>query len=353
MRVLRRPALAGGVVVALLLAVSAPALGLETGPPSPLTLPGDSAARKDFDVIDHAIGGSRTTPFVVTVVARHGTLAGARRAALAGFERRVQGDPRTLAVLAVDPRPARAARILVVQRKLPTRAGNPYRGYLEQQAALLGRQTGSATAVGGPAASLADFDDAAKGNLPLLMVMLVVVTYAGLVPLMRSLVLPLIAVVLNVLTVLAAFGVLALAFGPSHPLGGPGFVDDIMVDIVFSVVLALSIDYQIFILDRMREGYVATGTVEGAIAYGLQHTAGVITGAAAIMLAVFLAFAISPVVTMSELGLGLSVAVALDATLVRLVLLPAALRLAGPRAWGWPAAFDRLAGRPRQSARAT
>jgi putative drug exporter of the RND superfamily len=107
-------------------------------------------------------------------------------------------------------------------------------------------------------------------------------------------------------------------------------------------VFALSIDYEVFLLARIREGYAVTGTTEGAIDYGLRRTAGVITGAAMIMTGVFVAFAMSDIASMRQLGVGLTVAVLLDATLVRLVLLPAAIRLAGPANWWLPHTLDRL-----------
>ncbi|HEX8076000.1 MAG TPA: MMPL family transporter [Thermoleophilaceae bacterium] len=351
LRALRRPVVAGGVVLALLVAVSAPVLALETGPPNPLSLPKDSEARQDYDAIDREIGnaGARTAPFTITLVTRSGPLTDLRLANIARFRQVLERDPHTLAALGPTANADRDAAQFIVVNDHPnlTRTDTGYRKHLERLTTGLGRRTDSQAVVGGPAASLEDFDDAAKGNLPLLIGVLVAITYVALIPILRSLILPAIAVVLNVLTVLAAFGVLAFAFGPDHPLGGPGFVDDIMVDVVFSVVLALSIDYEIFLLDRMREGWDRTGTVDGAIEYGLAHTAGVITGAAAIMIGVFVAFAISPLVTIRELGVGLTVAVALDATLVRLVLLPAALRLAGPRAWRLPAGLAWLAPPPR------
>ena len=237
-----------------------------------------------------------------------------------------------------------AVRFLIAPREaLPTRADSAYRRRLEQRFARLAREVDATAIVGGPPAQLSDFDQSAKEAMPRLVFMLVLVAYLTLVPLMRSLVLPLIAVALNVLTLLAAFGVLALAFGPDPLLGGPGFVDDIMLMVVFTITFALSLDYAIFILDRMREGYDRSRSVEGAIAYGIDGTAGVLTGAAAIMAGVFVVFALaSPVTSLVQVGVGLAVAVLLDATLLRLVLLPAVVRLAGERAWHTPAWLEWL-----------
>jgi putative drug exporter of the RND superfamily len=168
--------------------------------------------------------------------------------------------------------------------------------------------------------------------------------------LLRSVVLPALAVVFNLLTVAAAFGVLALLFQGDHPLlGGPGFLDAITASGVFSVTYGLSIDYQVFLLTRMREGYDMTGTTEGALDYGLRRTAGVVTGAALIMAGVFFAFATTDFSTTRELGVGLTVAVLLDATLVRLILLPGTLRLIGDRVWHRPKLLRRI-GRKRQMA---
>lgn len=241
-----------------------------------------------------------------------------------------------------------AARILVVEHGNSDRAGDPLRKQLETDAAALGRKTGAQVRVGGPAADLQDFDTAIASRFPWLVLALCVVTFLVLIPLLRSVLLPLIAVALNVLTVGAALGVLTLCFTGSAPLGGPGFVDDIMRTSIFSLVFALSIDYEVFLLTRMREGYLHTGDSNAAIEYGLRHTAGVITGAAFIMTGVFVAFALAPIISMRELGLGLSVAVLLDATVIRLVLLPAAMRLAGDRIWWMPGWMERLFGQERR-----
>jgi len=365
-KVLRHPAVAGCAVLSVLLVICAPALDLKTGPTRGGALPESSAARKDLDTIRASLGESQSTPFVLTVVARRGALTDERWRRLVKFQRKLERDPGTSAVIGPgsvkartlrDASPAQrgaaasvvnlrrgggAAQFVIFQRRVTTRSDDPYRRHLEQLATKLGRNTGSTVVAGGPATSLADFDKSVKDKLPLLIGVLVASTFLGLALFLRSLVLPLIAVTLNVLTVLAAFGVLAVAFGPAHPLGGPGFVDDIMVATVLSVTFALSIDYTIFVLDRMREGHRRTGDLDGAIAFGIEHTAGVVTGAAAIMTAVFVAFAISPMITLRELGVGLSVAVILDATLVRLALLPAALRLTRPRVWRGPAAPRRF-----------
>jgi RND superfamily putative drug exporter len=236
-----------------------------------------------------------------------------------------------------------AARIVVMKDGNPSRAGDPLRKDLVREADRLADDIGGVARVGGPAATLQDFDGAATSRLPILIITLVLVTYLALLPTLRSVVLPLIAVVLNVLTVAAAFGVLALLFGvPGAPLGGTGDLDGIMVLAIFGIVFGLSIDYEVFLLARMREGYALTGTTTGAVEYGLRKTAGVITGAALIMTGVFVAFALSPIASMQQLGIGLTTAVLLDATVVRLVLLPAIVKLCSNANWWLPGWLDRV-----------
>ena len=154
---------------------------------------------------------------------------------------------------------------------------------------------------------------------------------------LRSPVLALLAVLLNLVTVGASVGVLVICFQGSDPLlGGPGYLDAIALMGVFAVVFGLSIDYQVFLISRLLEGRALTGTTTGAIHHGLEKTAGIITGAAFIMAAVFLAFAVSPVMNTRQFGIGLTVAVLLDATVVRLILLPALVKMFGERTWWVP-----------------
>ncbi|HEX2125755.1 MAG TPA: MMPL family transporter [Thermoleophilaceae bacterium] len=236
-----------------------------------------------------------------------------------------------------------AARIIVVERRDPRRAGNALRGRLDRQAADVARAAGGTAGVGGPAALLQDFDEATGSGTLWRLLALLAVTYFVLVLVVRSLIVPLLAVVLGVLTVLAGFGAVELLFEGDDPLlGGPGFVDAIMATGIFTLAFGLSIDYEVFLLARMREGFRLTGTTEGAIEYALHHTARVISGAAVIMTAVFASFTLPEVASMRQLGIGLAVAILLDATLVRLVLLPAAIRLAGPGVWRLPAWLDRV-----------
>jgi RND superfamily putative drug exporter len=138
-----------------------------------------------------------------------------------------------------------------------------------------------------------------------------------------------------------AFGILTLLFvGDNPPLGGAGALDVVAVGGIFSITFALSIDYQVFLLTRMREEYVRTQSNDSAIAFGIEKTAKVVTGAAAIMVAVFAAFGLARFVLVRQFGIGLTTAVLVDATVVRLVLLPAVMRMFGERTWWIPDWLD-------------
>lgn len=240
-------------------------------------------------------------------------------------------------------------RVMVVPRGGPfDAAAGRLRTELERLAARTARELGPGTRalVGGPAVLLDDFDRATTVRFPLLVAALVAVTFLVLLAVYRRPVLAAIAVGLNLLTVGAAVGVLIVCFSGQAPLlGGPGYLDAIALCGIFAVIFGLSIDYEVFLISRLLEGRERTASTDGAIAYGLERTATIITGAAVIMAAVFIAFAISPVTNTRQFGVGLTVAVALDATVVRLLLLPALVKLCGERTWWVPRPLQR---RPRR-----
>ena len=204
------------------------------------------------------------------------------------------------------------------------------------------RNTGVDAATGGAAAQLVDYKTTMETRLPLLVIGICLVTYLMLVPILRSLLLPAIAVVLNLITVAMGFGILVLLFavGDEPLLGGAGSLDVIAVASIFAVTFALAIDYQVFLLTRMREEFVRTQSNDAAIEFGISKTAAVVTGAALIMIAVFSAFALTEFVTIKMFGIGLAVSVLIDATLIRLVLLPAVMKLFGLNTWWIPNWLD-------------
>jgi putative drug exporter of the RND superfamily len=238
-----------------------------------------------------------------------------------------------------------AAQILVIPRYTFNTAGSrALNDRLKGDARELAASTGTTTGVTGGAAQLIDYTDTISQRIPLMVAVITLATFLILVVILRALPLAAIAVGLNLVTVAVAFGVLTLLFNVPEgwPLGGHSYVDAIGAAGIFGIIFGLSIDYAVFLLMRMREHYENGAPNEEAIVFGLERTARVITGAAAIMAAVFVAFAGAPIATVSQLGTGLTVAVVLDATVVRIVLLPALMLLIGDRVWWLPRPLQRM-----------
>jgi RND superfamily putative drug exporter len=215
---------------------------------------------------------------------------------------------------------------------------------LQVEADALEHESGLSTGVAGGAAQLNDYSHVTRERIPFVVAAITLATFLVLVLVLRALPLAAIAVGLNLATVGVAFGILTLLFNlpESWPLGGHTYVDAVGATAIFGVVFGLSIDYAVFLLVRMREHYDREGDNAAAIEFGLAKTARVITGAAAIMMAVFVSFAGASIATVSQLGVGLTVAVLLDATVVRIILLPALMLLLGDRVWWLPRPLERI-----------
>ena len=201
--------------------------------------------------------------------------------------------------------------------------------------------------VGGATAFNTDFIDLISGSMWKILLFVLAFSYLVLLVLLRSVFLPLKAVLMNLLSVAAAYGVLVAVFQWGWVDGFLGFeslgyVQAITPPFLLAVVFGLSMDYEVFLLTRIRERYQATGETQRAVAEGLAASARTITSAAAIMVAVFAVFASTGVPSIKEIGLGLSVAIALDATLVRLVLVPATMEIMGKWNWYLPESLDWL-----------
>jgi len=245
---------------------------------------------------------------------------------------------------AVDlDRGGQAAQILVVPRYKHTAALDKR---LRADARRLGRRIDGTAGVAGDLAELTDYAHVSSSKLPLVVAVVSFLTFLSLVMILRAILVPAIAVLLNLLSVAVAFGVLSLVSGlPSgSPLGHWEYIDTIGAVAIFAIAFGVSIDYSVFILVRMREEFDRTHDHEAAVRVGVRRTGRVITGAALMMVAVFAAFATSNLAIVAQLGTGLTVAILLDATIIRLVLLPSLLLLVGERSWWLPAPLGRLIG---------
>lgn len=233
-----------------------------------------------------------------------------------------------------------AVRMMVVAASGPNSAATTaLSARLRRSLPALAKATGGEVQIGQGAQYLLDYKNANTARVPWLVLALAAVATLTLVVVLRALLLPLLAVVLNLATIAVALGSLEL-LTEAHVLGGPGYIDATSGAGILAIMFVLSIDYEVFLLTRMREHWDKHGDANEAIRHGLRNTAGVITGSAAIMTAVFVAFAGASVIPLRQFGVGLTIAVLLDATIVRLVLLPAVMRMAGPRVWWLPTPLE-------------
>ena len=205
----------------------------------------------------------------------------------------------------------------------------------------------SRSQVGGDPAEIVDLRDSITSRLPLAVGIVVVATFVLLFLMTGSVVVPVKAIVMNVLSLGATFGALVLVFQDGHLSGllgfdPPGSLDLVMPVIVFVFAFGLSMDYEVFLLSRIREVWEETGDNDLAVAQGLQRSGRIITSAALLIVIVFAGFAAGEIVAMKQLGLGLAIAVIVDATVVRCLLVPATMKLMGHWNWWAPAPLARL-----------
>jgi uncharacterized membrane protein YdfJ with MMPL/SSD domain len=316
--VMRRPAaaLAAGALVLTLAAV--PATWLTTTDGALRQFPPDNETRQGFEAARALAGPGATTP--IRVVAPRNEAAAVTAA--------LRRDSEVARV--APPAPSRdGARVLV--------SGVAHHdGESAQAKALVTRLRGelpSGVQVGGTSAALLDFKHLVDGSMWKIALFVLGLSYVVLLALLRSAVLPLKAVAMNLLSVGAAYGVLSLVFG---------HVETITPPLVLTVVFGLSMDYEVFLLSNIRERWRATGDTRRAVGEGLTSSAKTITSAALIMAAVFAVFTLTGVPSIQQIGLGCAVAIALDATIVRLVLVPAAMELLGRWNWWLPGPLARL-----------
>jgi uncharacterized membrane protein YdfJ with MMPL/SSD domain len=319
--VMNRPVIAVLGASAVLLAMAAPALDLGTENGALRQLDADHETRAGFEAAARVSGKGDATPVKVVASTADGERLDDLRAELLR-------DP---AVERVDrPIVSEDGDSALLLARLDTDGESPRAVATVER---LRRTAGDGVLVGGTTATLADFHDLVSGSMPKIVLFVLGLSFLVLLVLLRSVVLPLKAVAMNLLSVGAAYGVLALAFDE---------VDTITPPLVLAVVFGLSMDYEVFLLTRIRERWLATGDTARAVAEGLATSAKTITSAALIMVAVFLVFVGTGLPSIQQIGLGCAVAIAVDATLVRLVLVPAAMELLGRWNWWLPERLERL-----------
>jgi uncharacterized membrane protein YdfJ with MMPL/SSD domain len=340
--VLRRPVTSLLLATAVLLLMAAPVLGLRSGEAGVSTLPDRLAAKQGYLALNAAFPGETTEP--VEVVIDGDADAPAVRTGIERLRERLGSEPR-FGRPTLESNPASDLTVLTVPiagDPLGEEAVEAVRALRSDHVPAAFRDPGGEVLVGGDTAETVDESDTMSRWLPIVLAFVLTLSFVLLTIAFRSLVVAAKAIVVNLLSVGAAYGLLVLVFqeGVGNEIFGFPQVDAIESWVplfLFAVLFGLSMDYHVFLLSRIRERFRQTGDNRDAIAHGVGSTGRIITGAALIIVAVFSGFARGDLVMFQQMGFGVAVALLLDATLVRLVLVPAAMQLLGDRNWYLPA----------------
>ena len=339
-RVLRRPALSAALAAGLLLALAAPALQLHLAPQGTESFPQSLEVIKTYERMQQAFPGSALPANVV--VKAPDVNAPAMRAAIARLERRALASGRMYEPITVDVnRQATVANITVPIAGNGTDAASNAAFHLLRDTIVpetVGALANTEAGVTGLTAAWKDSADKLKSDLPPVVAFVLLLAFALMLVAFRSLVIAAKAILLNLLSVAAAYGVLVLVF--QHGLGkgllGVSSADGIEAVVpllLFVILFGLSMDYHVFIISRIRETYDRGATMDDAVRHGIKSTAGVVTSAAIVMVCVFAVFGTLSMPFFKQFGVGLAAAILIDATIVRAVLLPATMKLLGD--WNW------------------
>ncbi|THA25727.1 MMPL family transporter [Streptomyces sp. RKND-216] len=337
----RRPWAALLVAVLALGALAAPAAGLRLGFADAGNDPAASTSRQAYDLLAEGFGPGFNGPLVIVADGGGeavGDAAGALRATLldtpgvaAASPPLPTGDSSTATVIAYPetaPQDEATSDLVAALRGevLPP----------------LEADTGAEFLVGGSTAAAQDFASTVADRMPLVVALVIGLSALLLTAVFRSLLIPLKAAVLNLLSIGASLGVVTLVFQQGWLGAQPGPVEAFIPVMIFAIVFGLSMDYEVFLLSRIHEEWERTHDPAVAVREGLAHTGRVITAAAAIMIVVFAAFILSPDRMLQQFGLGLAVAILLDAVVIRCLIVPAVMQLLGARAWWLPRPLARL-----------
>jgi uncharacterized membrane protein YdfJ with MMPL/SSD domain len=346
--VTHRPWVSALATAAVLLALAVPALSLDFGNGALRQFPAGNETRVGADLAAQKAGPGASGPVqLLAELDAGGAGDGANRAAVSSYVAQLRDDPEVAEVATPQPsRDGRAVLITAISRHDPeSPQAEALVDRMREDPGALGRV--AEVQVGGATAFNSDFVDLVSGSMWKILLFVLVFSYLVLFLLLRSVLLPLKAVVMNLLSVAAAYGVLVMVFqyGWFDGLLGYdslGYVNAMTPPFLLAIVFGLSMDYEVFLLSRIRERYDATGETKRSVAEGLRASAATISSAALIMVAVFGVFAGTGTPSIKEIGVGMSVAIALDATLVRLILVPATMEIMGRWNWWLPRRVDRL-----------
>ena len=334
--VMRRPVAFASVIVILLLALGAPFLRVSWGTVDATSLPANSTARQVQEALTNEFPANSTNPIEAVVTGVPGP------AQLTAYTSRIAAVPGVTGVQ-VSARHGTSVRLDVGYTPQPA---SPQARQIVTSIRALAPPPHASVLVGGTSAALVDELSSLGGTLPWMALLTAVATFLLLFLAFGSVVLPLKAIVMNILSLSATFGVIVWVFQWGHLSGllafTPGPIDPTMPVLLLAIVFGLSMDYEVFLLSRIRERYDETGDNTRAVAAGLQRTGGLITSLALLLIIVVGLFSASSVEFLKLLGVGMIVALVVDATLVRILLVPATMRLLGRANWWAPGPLRRL-----------
>ena len=357
-------------VLLLLISFGSPFLGVHFSAPDASILPKDVPSRQAYDLLASRFNQEETTPILMAVQTTGNVMTPDNVRNLYNYVQRIEADPavaRVDSIVSADPRYTLAQYELMYTH--PNLVADPYisallkssvagnttfvqviskYGMLDQRSQALVlriRNTTPGNGItklvdGGTAADM-DYVISLYSEFPIALLVIAVTTYVALLLLFRSALLPLKAIIMNTLSILACYGALVLIFqdGFLHQLLNftpLGFVEASSPILLFCTIFGLSMDYEVFLLSRMQEAFWQTGNNTRAVALGMQRSGGIITSAAVIVVVVSLCFVTANMIIVKALGLGMALAVIIDATLVRGLLVPATMRLIGDLNWWLP-----------------
>jgi putative drug exporter of the RND superfamily len=376
--VMRRPIFVIVLVVIILAALAGPVFALNIGSSSAAILPKDSQAHQGLDILqkEYAGLGVDDNPVDIIVETRNGSniLTADNLNTIAQLDQWLAQQRHITSVTSLMQPPATPGSPAISQQQLialyttgayqqipglnqlvtSTTSGNltwislnantrldsdAGKALINHLRAETGKHSSGLTVlIGGTQATYQDFDNYLYGNFPRTIIFILIITYILLLLMFRSVLIPLKALIMNIISVCAGYGVLVFVFqwgNLSNILGftSQGFIDSLIPILLFCVLFGLSMDYEVFLLSRIREEWLRTGDNTKAVALGLEKTGGVITNAALLFVIVTVAFTFTRLLPTKEIGVGMTVAILVDATIIRSLLVPATMRLLGR--WNW------------------
>jgi uncharacterized membrane protein YdfJ with MMPL/SSD domain len=342
-RVLARPVVSVVVAGGLLIALSVPALGMQFKEPGTEGMSRSQPIMQTLDRIDAAFPGG-SVPATTVIKAKDVSTPEVQTAIAQLLEKAIAtGQLSEPSSVDISPDKTVAIVSLAINGKGTDEDSNRSLEVLRDEVvpATVGKLDGAEVAVSGMTAWSKDFLDTMKSNLPIVFGFVLSLAFILLLVTFRSIVVPIKAIILNLLSVGAAYGILTLVFQDGHGEKALGFnsvggIAPWLPLFLFVILFGLSMDYHVFVLSRIREAVDRGMRTEDAVAQGIKSTAGIITSAAAVMVITFAMFATGDDQSMKQLGVGLAAAILIDATIVRAVLLPATMKLLGKHNWYLP-----------------